>query len=195
MIKLLKDSKCIDLSKLLVLRSKELGLTDNESYVLLIILMLSDMNIKTVTPPMLLKYSSLTPKRIDSVLSSLLEKGYISNVAGSIRLRRLADKLLKETKEEEEIETNIVDIFEQNFARPLAPFEIEALRSFHEAGYDEEMVVRALKEAVKAQVLSINYIEGILRNWASNGVKSRYIEEQPKDNQIEVSDYKWWLDE
>ena len=52
-----------------------------------------------------------------------------------------------------------------------------------------------LKEAVKSQVLTLRYIDGILNNWQRNGVKERYIEEKPKERKVAESHYQWWEDE
>ena len=46
------------------------------------------------------------------------------------------------------------------------------------------MILKALKEAVKSQVLTLRYIEGILINWAQNGVKERYIDEKPQERKV-----------
>ena len=54
---------------------------------------------------------------------------------------------------------------------------------------------KALKEAVKSQVLTLRYIEGILINWAQNGVKERYIDEKPQERKVKESHYHWWEDE
>ena len=57
------------------------------------------------------------------------------------------------------------------------------------------MIVKALKEAVKSQVLNFRYIEGILHNWAKNGVKTRYVESEEPQRSVPISEYKWWEDE
>ena len=57
------------------------------------------------------------------------------------------------------------------------------------------MILKALKEAVKSQVLTLRYIEGILINWAQNGIKERYIDEKPQERKIKESHYHWWEDE
>ena len=73
MIKYLKDLECINLERLLLLRGKELSLTDEECHILLLIDTLLRC-IKMITPSLLLKYSSLTPHEMDHILDSLLKK-------------------------------------------------------------------------------------------------------------------------
>ena len=41
----------------------------------------------------------------------------------------------------------------------------------------------------------LHYIEGILINWAQNGIKERYIEEKQKERVVPESHYHWWEDE
>ena len=76
---------------------------------------------------------------------------------------------------------NMIDVFEEQFGRPLTPMEFDSIKEWVQSGYSEEMILKALKEAVKSQVLTLRYIEGILINWAQNGVKERYIDEKRQE--------------
>ena len=172
MIKYLKDLECINLERLLLLRGKELSLTDEECHILLLIDTFVTLNKKMITPSLLLKYSSLTPHEMDHILDSLLKKKWIFNKNGAICLNH----------------------FEEN-GRPLTPMELESIKEWVQGGYSEEMIYKALKEAVKSNVSSLRYIEGILINWAQNGIKERYIEEKQKERVVPESHYHWWEDE
>ena len=90
---------------------------------------------------------------------------------------------------------NMIDVFEEQFGRPLTPMEFDSIKEWVQSGYSEEMILKALKEAVKSQVLTLRYIEGILINWAQNGVKERYIDEKPQERKVKESHYHWWEDE
>ena len=90
---------------------------------------------------------------------------------------------------------NMIDVFEEQFGRPLTPMEFDSIKEWVQSGYSEEMILKALKEAVKSNVSSLRYIEGILINWAQNGIKERYIEEKPKERVVPESHYHWWEDE
>lgn len=198
MIKYLKDTNCIDYPKLLLLRAKELEISDQECHILLLILMLQDMHIKTITPPLLLEYTTLSNKELDAVLASLIHKKRVSNRLGSITLEPLEDFLLVESKKEvEEIqEISVLEVFETEFGRSLSPMELSYLRTWKEEfRYSDEMLIQALKEAVKSQVLSFRYMEAILNNWSKTGITSRYIETPEEEEDIEVSEYPWWEDE
>ena len=198
MIKYLKDVQCIDYAKLLLLRAKELGLNDTECHILLLIMTLQQIQIKTITPPVLLEYTTLSSKELDTTLSSLIAKRRVSNRMGSITLEPIEDFVLVENKEEieEKQEISILEVYESEFGRSLSPMELSYLRTWKEEfGYSDEMLIQALKEAVKSQVLSFRYMEAILNNWSKTGITSRYVETTKEDEDIEESEYPWWEDE
>lgn len=197
MLKELIENKCVDISRLLLLRAKELNIDDNECHILLIVYTLKDIGIKTVTPQMIQNYSVLSNQELDKVLASLLNKKLICNRLGSISLNELEKKLLCENKEIEEkaSEVDLISIFEEQFARALSPIELNIIKDWKNCNYSDEMIVKALNEAVKSQVLNFRYIEGILSNWAKTGVKQRYIEQDEPKRTVPISEYKWWENE
>ena len=197
MLKELIENKCVDISRLLLLRAKELNIDDNECHILLIVYTLKDIGIKTVKPQMIQNYSVLSNQELDKVLASLLNKKLICNRLGSISLNELEKKLLCENKEIEEkaSEVDLISIFEEQFARALSPIELNIIKDWKNCNYSDEMIVKALKEAVKSQVLNFRYIEGILSNWAKTGVKQRYIEQDEPKRTVPISEYKWWENE
>lgn len=195
MIKYLKDLECIRFDRLLLMKGKALDLSDQESYILLLIYNFVTLHKKMITPTLLLQYSSLTPQQLDQVLTALLQKKWIYNKNGAICLHDFEDRLLKDEQVVEDKKINIIDLFEEEFGRALTPMEFESIKEWVNDGYSEEMITKALKEAVKSNVTSLRYIEGILINWRQNGIKERYIEEKPKERVIPESNYKWWEDE
>lgn len=195
MIKYLKDLECIRFDRLLLMKGKTLDLSDQESYILLLIYNFFTLHKKMITPTLLLQYSSLTPQQLDQVLTALLQKKWIYNKNGAICLHDFEDRLLKDEQVVEDKKINIIDLFEEEFGRALTPMEFESIKEWVNDGYSEEMITKALKEAVKSNVTSLRYIEGILINWRQNGIKERYIEEKPKERVIPESNYKWWEDE
>lgn len=197
MLKELLENKCIDISRLLLLKAKELSISDIECHILLLVYTLKDMGIKTVTPQMLQNYSMLSNIELDQVLASLLNKKLIYNRLGSISINNLEQKLLQENNDvkEEKMEVNLISIFEEQFARALSPIELNIIKDWKNANYSDEMIVKALKEAVKSQVLNFRYIEGILVNWEKNGIKQRYVETEEPKRTVPVSEYKWWENE
>lgn len=197
MYKELIRNKCIDISRLLLLRAKELKINDNECHILMLVYTLKDIGIQTVTPQMIQNYSMLSNQELNKVLASLLNKNLIYNRLGSISLNNLEQKLLQENNKTEEVETevNLISIFEEQFARALSPIELNIIKDWKNCEYSDEMIIKALKEAVKSQVLNFRYIEGILSNWAKNGIKQRYIEQEESKRTVPISEYKWWENE
>ena len=197
MYKELIRNKCIDISRLLLLRAKELQINDNECHILMLVYTLKDIAIQTVTPQMIQNYSMLSNQELNKVLASLLNKNLIYNRLGSISLNNLEQKLLQENNKTEEVETevNLISVFEEQFARALSPIELNIIKDWKNCEYSDEMIIKALKEAVKSQVLNFRYIEGILSNWAKNGIKQRYIEQEEPKRAVPISEYKWWENE
>lgn len=197
MLKELIDSRCINICRLLLLKAKEMQISDNECHILLLVYTLKDMGIKTVTPQMIQNYSMLTNQELDKVLAALLSKKLIYNRLGSISLNNLEQKLLQGKKEvaEDKSEVDLISIFEEQFARALSPIELNIIKDWKNSNYSDEMIIKALKEAVKSQVLNFRYIEGILVNWAKSGIKQRYTEQDEPQRTVPISEYKWWQNE
>ena len=197
MYKELIRNKCIDISRLLLLRAKELQINDNECHILMLVYTLKDIGIQTVNTQMIQNYSMLSNQELNKVLASLLNKNLIYNRLGSISLNNLEQKLLQENNKTEEVETevNLISVFEEQFARALSPIELNIIKDWKNCEYSDEMIIKALKEAVKSQVLNFRYIEGILSNWAKNGIKQRYIEQEEPKRAVPISEYKWWENE
>ena len=112
-----------------------------------------------------------------------------------INIQLSLQEFYNEIQKTAEEKMNMIDVFEEQFGRPLTPMEFDSIKEWVQSGYSEEMILKALKEAVKSQVLTLRYIEGILINWAQNGVKERYIDEKPQERKVKESHYHWWEDE
>ena len=131
---------------------------------------------------------------MDDVLDKLLKKKWIFNQSGSIRLNKFVDRLLSENQQVQQ-DVSLIEVFEEQFGRPLTPMELEIIKEWVSSGFEENMILKALKEAVKSQVLTLRYIDGILNKWQKNGMKERFIEEKPKERKVTESHYQWWEDE
>ncbi|MCL6548000.1 MAG: DnaD domain protein [Alicyclobacillus sp.] len=69
---------------------------------------------------------------------------------------------------------DVVSLFEQEFGRPLSPFECEQIIHWLERDrHPEWMLVEALREAVLSNKYNIKYIDRILYNWQRHKVRSR----------------------
>lgn len=190
----LMNYNCINYQKLLLIKAKELKIDDLQSHLLLIIMTMNELNIKPINPQSISKFSTLSVKEIDKILLSLLDMHLISRKMGQLDISPLYQFLIKkEIKEEKELD--LISIFEDAFGRSLSQRELEIINSFKRAGYDDDMIVDALNEAVKSGVINFRYIERILENWSKYGVKKRFARNVHKDDEQvsqQIKDYNWW---
>ncbi|MCD7839974.1 MAG: DnaD domain protein, partial [Erysipelotrichaceae bacterium] len=70
----LLDYNCIDYRKLLIIKAKSMKLTDEQVYLLIIMITLIYLNIKPITPAKLSQFCQLSLTKIDEVLISLVDK-------------------------------------------------------------------------------------------------------------------------
>ncbi|WP_173669584.1 DnaD domain-containing protein [Sharpea azabuensis] len=191
---ILIDYNCIDFHKLLFLKGKQIGLSDQESYILNIMLLLHEQGVSLLTPQMIAKYCTSDMKAIDQAMLKFVNERYLDRHNGILDFKPLYRRLLDE-KVEEVKQVNLIERFEDAFGRPLSQTEIEIINSFKRDGYDDQMIVDALLEAVRSNVLNFRYIEKILSNWARYGKKMRNkpIENTTNDAfSDEVKNLEWW---
>ena len=161
---------CIDFKKLLILKAKSMKLSDQECYVLLLIMTLDEIGIKPITPSQIHKICSLSLQQIDETLIALVDHHYIARMNGSLDLRPIENLLLNQ-KSEEVQEVDLVSVFEDAFGRSLSQREVQLINSLKCQGHSDDMIIDALDESVKSGVITFRYIEKILDNWAKYGVK------------------------
>ena len=188
------DYNCIDFHKLLFLKGKQIGLSDQESYILNIMLLLHEQGVSLLTPQMIAKYCTSDMKAIDQAMLKFVNERYLDRHNGILDFKPLYRRLLDE-KVEEVKQVNLIERFEDAFGRPLSQTEIEIINSFKRDGYDDQMIVDALLEAVRSNVLNFRYIEKILSNWARYGKKMRNKPIENTTNEAfsdEVKNLEWW---
>ncbi|HLR54727.1 MAG TPA: DnaD domain-containing protein [Pseudogracilibacillus sp.] len=84
-----------------------------------------------------------------------------------------AEKQPQTNDKAEEHEGTIFILFEQEFARPLSPFEIETINIWlDEENMKTELIKAALRESVLMGKLNFKYIDRILREWKHKGIHS-----------------------
>lgn len=100
-------------------------------------------------------------------------------------------------KEKENVSSNIFEIFEREFARPLSPMEFELISSWLNEGTDVSLIEEALKESIYNGVKSLRYISKILLSWKDKGykkasdVKSNLKKETEENSVTSIFDYNW----
>ena len=189
------DYRCVDFQKLLILKAKSLHLSDQQCYVLLLIMTLDEIGVKPITPLQISKICSLSVQKLDDILMSLVDKHWISRQNGSLNLKPLQRLLLNQNEQSTDQDIDLVGIFEDAFGRSLSQREVQLINSLKCQGYDDEMIVDALNELVKSGVITFRYIEKILDNWARYGVTKRYTPTNVSTHQeVEqsIKNYKWW---
>ena len=192
----LKEHNLIDLKGLAILKYKALGLNENEILILLLIMTLQASGQKGINYEMLTHYVHLDDKVIDSVLVGLVNKKMINLIGTSISLDAFYKRLVFDAPVEQAEKSkgiNLVEAFENEFAKALTPMELETIKSWKQSGYSDQFILDALKEAALSNVHSFRYIEKILINWSQNGVRRSGAEPiEPSGNEEELVEYRWW---
>lgn len=84
-----------------------------------------------------------------------------------------------DNKEEEEYNSKIFNLIENNLNRVLSPIEYEVIKNWN---YSIEIIELAVKEAILHNAKTIKYIDRILFNWKQNNVETledakKYLDE------------------
>lgn len=207
-LKLIKESNIV-IPKLLLFDYKNLKMTELDFVFIVYFINLKDLEFN---PTQISKDLDFSLPEIMTEIEKLTSSNYIKletkKVNGvrqeMINLDPLYEKLLYLVINEEEPvkDTNIFSIFESEFGRTLAPMEYEIINSWINSGYDEKLVIAALKEAVFNGVFKLNYIDKILYEWGKKGIKSvddidknKEIKNKRKEEKKELYDYNWLEDE
>ncbi len=121
-----------------------------------------------------------------------------------VSIAKFYQKLEEENKKQEKakIKDDIFTKFESEFQRPLTGTEFEIIKAWLEKMYSEELILKALEEAVYNGATSIRYIDTILYEWNKKGFKTKedvdnYLKNRYENKKLEESfilDYNW-LDE
>lgn len=161
-----------------------LGLSEQEVMLLLHIYRFLQTGNDFPTLDELVDYLTLTKDECSQMIRRLIQKGFLSithvkndqqQVSEAYSLTPLWKKLFitKENKQTVEDDGTIFILFEQEFARPLTPFEIEMINLWlDEDQYEPALIKAALREAVLLSKLNFKYIDRILRNWEKKGIKT-----------------------
>ena len=114
------DYRCVDFQKLLILKAKSLQLSDQQCYVLLLIMTLDEIGVKPITPLQISKICSLSVQKLDDILMSLVDKHWISRQNGSLNLKPLQRLLLNQN--EQSTDQDIVDALNESVKSGVITF-------------------------------------------------------------------------
>ncbi|MBQ7104258.1 MAG: DnaD domain protein [Bacilli bacterium] len=98
-----------------------------------------------------------------------------------------------------ENDTNIFSIIEQEFGRTLSPIEYEIVKAWLESNISEELISCALKESIMNDVRNLRYMDKILYEWGKKGFKNKKDVDNHMNNRrkkeeskkVDVFDYDW----
>ncbi|GIO22650.1 DnaD domain-containing protein [Oceanobacillus sp. J11TS1] len=213
----------MSVSKKLLTNYYELGLHETELILLLQLSRFADEGNHFPTPFELAQSGSFSEEQAASMLRKLVQKGFLSieknnieqtPISESYSLEPLFEKLYDSnaatiTRDEDNI-GNIFILFEQEFGRPLSPFEIETINSWLDVDHIEPALIKAgLRESVLMSKLNFKYIDRILREWKRKGIHTvqdarkasqQFHQNQPSENNTstrpkrDTSFYYNWLE-
>ncbi|KPH76011.1 MULTISPECIES: DnaD domain-containing protein [Bacillaceae] len=158
-----------------------LGLTEVETMVILQLFNFLKQNNDFPTPNEIANHMSIDEKQCAQILRKLIQKNLLTIeqkeneqhiLSESYSLQPLFDQLYsKELEEKESSDGTIFILFEQEFGRPLSPFEIEMINGWLDEDQIEPALIKAgLRESVLMGKLNFKYIDRILREWKKKGI-------------------------
>lgn len=197
-------SEHLIIPKLLLKNYKTLKISDFDLIVLICLMNNSEFNPEKLAEDLNVK-SHIILKSIDNLSKQDILKIKQIKESGKCKEEVCLDQLYNKLaliiiEDKQKKPTNIYDIFEQEFSRPLSPMEYEIIGAWLDDSFTEEIILCALKEATFNGVTNLRYIDKILYEWKKKGIntkqdvisakKTKPIKKQTK----EVFDYDW-LDE
>ncbi len=129
--------------------------------------------------------TSFSEEECSSILRSLIQKQLLSIEQKNQKfqvgnecysLEPLWEKLFQKSQPQKDSPAqpeNLFPLFEQEFGRPLSPFEIENINIWLDQEEQEPALIKAaLREAVLMGKLNFKYIDRILREWKRKGIQT-----------------------
>ncbi len=181
----------ITIPSVLLSQYHKMKLNESELVLLLQLISHADKGNDFPTPVQLSSSMAISVSECSDLLRRLIQKGMIEIIDGSTKdgirfekysLDPLWEKLIesylmddkqKQVETNKNEESNLYTIFEQEFGRPLSPFECESLSMWlDDDHHDPIMIKSALREAVISGKLNFRYIDRILFDWKRNGIKT-----------------------
>lgn len=168
----------------------KLGINEEEFMMVLHVQKFKQNGNQFPTPTELSEHMSISTSACTSILRSLIQRGFLSIeeceentiLFENYSLKPLWDKLYsyliqenneKEQEQSKQEDQNLYPIFENEFGRPLSPFECETLAIWiDQEDYDPVIIKAALREAVMSGKLNFRYIDRILFEWKKNGIRT-----------------------
>lgn len=146
-----------------------LDLTALETLVLLNIEHFNEFNL-AIDLNQLSNACNTSTNEIDKAITQLIYNGYLKIEMTQDNVVYNTDGLYdKVTHIDQEVTSDILEIFEGEFKRPLSTNEIDKI-NYWLSQLDHAFLIHALREAVIYRKVSFPYIERILLDWVKNNV-------------------------
>lgn len=203
---------------------KSFGLNEQDVMVILQIHRFAQEKIDFPTPAQIATHLTVNEEECANILRKLIQQGLLAidelkndqnQLSEAYSLNPLWEKLFRNDGEndienEEEIIGNTFILFEQEFGRPITPFEIEMINTWLDVDEIAPQLIKAgLREAVLMGKLNFTYIDRILRDWKKKGIRTveqaressrnfrdRQVQKQyMTTNKRDTSIYYNWLEE
>ena len=208
---ILKEQPII-IPKVLLKYYTKLNITEEELIILICIINKGDKIV--YDPGLFTEEIGMKPYKAMQILNDLSEKAILeikveNNPSGKkeeyIYLDLLYNKLFNiiiDKNHEATINTDLFTLFETELGRTISPMEVEIIKEWLHDGNSEELIKEALKEAIYNNARNLKYIDRILFNWRTKGIKSKKdILEEKKNYRKTIKpkepiyDYNWLEDE
>ena len=190
----------------------KLNITEEELIILICIINKGDKIV--YDPGLFTEEIGMKPYKAMQILNDLSEKAILeikveNNPSGKkeeyIYLDLLYNKLFNiiiDKNHEATINTDLFTLFETELGRTISPMEVEIIKEWLHDGNSEELIKEALKEAIYNNARNLKYIDRILFNWRTKGIKTKKdILEEKKNYRKTIKpkepiyDYNWLEDE
>lgn len=206
---LIKDGT-IQFPRLLLMNYKKLSCSEKDLVVLIYLLNEQD---SSFNPQKISDVLNITLPEVLELIDHLSTNGLLSiqlKKSNGIReeqivldglYEKLAYLVINEEEQLESKSKTIYDLFEQEFGRTLSPMEYEIIGGWCDAGFEQDVIVLALKEATYNGVSNLRYIDKILYEWKKKGIHSKLDVEKDRAtyqakrvDKKELFDYDWLND-
>lgn len=171
---------------------KQLGVSDMQFLVILHIHHLREEGYSLPTPRQISNRMCVNEYECSKLLHELLSARFIEIKEVAVETGQVMEEeislvplfekfyeyISEESLEEEQetlkkIEGTLFETFENEFARPLTPMEMEMISMWLDEDLHEPTLIEAaLKESVISSKLNFRYIDRILHDWKKSGIKS-----------------------
>lgn len=196
---------------------KSLGLDEQDVMILLHIHRFIQIGNDFPTPTEIASNLTISEERCIEKLRLFIQKDFLelkelkneqNQWSEAYSLDPLWQRLFLHEETEKNEEGQLFILFEQEFGRPLSPFEIETISVWLDTDEIAPALIKtALREAVLMGKLNFKYIDRILREWKRKGVQTieqartasesfrqGQVKKQYKQEKRDTSVYYNWLD-